>query len=133
MLTHWLPITSIPLKTVRVCGNRFKWKYFKKKIVFLNFLLSFWNLNKVLNIFQKRWPSCLMYFRVASYRLRKTRLNKCLKSRISEHPSRLSILKGAKHSWNLHDTTFIILFITLRESDLENVSLSDMWYLRTIC
>ena len=38
------------------------------------------------------------------YRLRKTWLDKCLKSPISEHPSAVNMLKGPKHFLNLHDS-----------------------------
>ena len=49
-----------------------------------------------------------MYFRQKG--LRKTWLLKCLKSRVSEHPSTVNMLKGPKHCWNLHGSTFIRLF-----------------------
>ena len=32
------------------------------------------------------------------------------KSRVSEHPSTVNILKGHKNQWNLHGSTFIIIF-----------------------
>ena len=41
-----------------------------------------------------------MYF--GNYRLRRTWLNKCLKSPYSEHPSRSDMVKDSKHCWNLH-------------------------------
>ena len=47
-----------------------------------------------------------MYF--WTYRLRKTWLDKCLKSPILEKPSRSSMVKGRKHCWNLNDSIFII-------------------------
>ena len=49
-----------------------------------------------------------MYF--GNYGLQKTWLDKYLKSPISEHRSRVNMLKGLKHFWNLHDSTFIIFF-----------------------
>ena len=49
-----------------------------------------------------------MYFR--NYRLSKTRLVNSLKSAVPEHPSTVNMLKGSKHLWNLHETTFIIFF-----------------------
>ena len=59
--------------------------------------------------------------------MRKTWLDKCLKSSFSEHPSTVNMLKGAKHLLNLDGSTFITFFIDLKERDLENVSLSNMW------
>ena len=56
----------------------------------------------------------------------KTWLEKSLKSPVSEHPLIVNILKGPKHCRNLQGSTFIILFITLSEIDLQNVCASDM-------
>ena len=42
------------------------------------------------------------------------------------------MLKGPKRLEDLYESNFIIFSITLRETDLENVSLSDMWNLRGI-
>ena len=42
------------------------------------------------------------------------------------------MLKGPKHLQDLYESNFIFFSITLRETDLENVSLSDMWNLRGI-
>ena len=43
------------------------------------------------------------------------------------------VKKCPKHLWNLHESSFIIFFTTLRENDLENVSLSDTQNLRGVC
>ena len=47
-----------------------------------------------------------MYFR--KYRLRKTWLDKCLKSRVPEDPSTDNMANGPKHYCNLNDSTFRI-------------------------
>ena len=47
-----------------------------------------------------------MYFR--KYRLRKTWLDKCLKSRGWENTSTENLANGVKHCCNLNDTTFTI-------------------------
>ena len=52
------------------------------------------------------------------------------KNPVSEHPLTVNILKGPKLLQNLHENTFIIFFITLREPGLEYASLSDMLNLR---
>ena len=57
-------------------------------------------------------------------------LDKCLKSPVSEHPSKVNMLKGPKHCLNLGDSSFIDFFITLGKTELENVPASD---LRTVC
>ena len=56
-----------------------------------------------------------MYFQ--DYRRRKTLLLKWLKCPVSEHPSIVNMLKDSKHCWNLHNSTFTIFFINLREID----------------
>ena len=54
--------------------------------------------------------------------LRKTWLDKCLKSDVSQRPSTINMLKGAKHCLNL----LAIFFITIREIKFENGSPSDI-------
>ena len=56
--------------------------YRKNKKLFLRFFVHFSNLHQILNIFKKRLPSQLMYFR--NYRPRKTWLDKCLKSLVCQ-------------------------------------------------
>ena len=47
---------------------------------------------------------------IRKYRLRKTWLDKGLKSRVSEDPSTDNIQNGSKHCCNLKDTAFTIFF-----------------------
>ena len=47
-----------------------------------------------------------MYFRNSG--LRKTSLDKCLKSRVSEDPWTHNITNGLKHCCNMNDSTFTI-------------------------
>ena len=47
---------------------------------------------------------------VPNYRLSKTWLDHSPKSAVLEHPSIVNMLKGPKHLWNLHESTFIIFF-----------------------
>ena len=49
-----------------------------------------------------------MYFQ--NHRLSKTWSRHCLKSVVSEYPSKVNMLKGPKHLWNLHEIYFIIFF-----------------------
>ena len=48
--------------------------------------------------------------RFRNYSLRKTWLDKCLNSPISEHPSTLKMSKRPKHLSKVHGCTFIIFF-----------------------
>ena len=41
--------------------------------------------------------------------LRNTRLDKSLKSFVSEDPSKSNVVNSHKHCWNLHDSTLIIV------------------------
>ena len=43
------------------------------------------------------------------YRLQKAWLDACLKSPVSEDPSRSNMVNGPKHCWNLNASTFTIL------------------------
>ena len=47
-----------------------------------------------------------MHFR--KYKLRKTWLDNCLKSPLSEDHSTSNMLSGPKHFWNLNGSTFTI-------------------------
>ena len=45
---------------------------------------------------------------LGKYRLRKTLLDKCLKSRVAEHPSTNNMVNWSKHGYNLNDSPFTI-------------------------
>ena len=53
MLTHWLPITSIPAAICRYLCDNFKRFYLKNGRLFLDFLLHFWYVHKIWNILRK--------------------------------------------------------------------------------
>ena len=72
-----------------------------------------------------------MYFRI--YGLRKTWLDKCLKSLVSEDPSTSNMVNGSKNCSNLNGSTFIIFLITMKAIQLKKVSLSDALNIRTVC
>ena len=77
----------------------------KEKIyskVFFAFLKSILNVKH----FHKEWLSYLMYFR--KYLLRKTWLDKCLKSRVSENPYTDNAANVSKHCCNRNGSSFII-------------------------
>ena len=83
----------------------------KKKKPFLNFFLHFWNLDKILNIFEKRWPSELMCF--GNYGFRTPWFDKPVKSLVSEDFSKCNMVNGPKHCSNLNHSTFSIFIDTL--------------------
>ena len=89
--------------------------------------------DSILNIFKKRWPLSLMYFR--TYGLRKTCLEKWVKSHILQDPSTSNTVNGPKHCWKLLKTTEPLpyLLIPLKDIQVEEVSLSDIQNLRTFC
>ena len=62
--------------------------------------IQFWTFSK------KRWPSELMCSWTSG--LRKTWLDKCLKSPVSEDPLRSNMINAPGHSWNLIESTFTI-------------------------
>ena len=66
-----------------------------KNNFFLNFLLLLWSLDQILNLLERKMSFIAVYFRKCG--LRKRWLDKYLKTAASEHPSRVNMLKGAKH------------------------------------
>ena len=51
---------------------------------------------------------------------------------VSECPLAVNMLKGLKHLWTLHESTFIIFFVILMGNDLQNISLIEVWNLRGV-
>ena len=74
--------------------------------IFLNFWLTFWNLNSILNILEKKMS--LTAFVFSNLRTLKTYLDKCLKSQVWEDPSTSTLVNVPKHGSNLLHFTFII-------------------------
>ena len=58
--------------------------------------------------------------------LRKTWLDKCLKSPVSEGPSTSNMVNGRKYCWNLNDSTFS-RFIDPYEGNSVGKTLSDQY------
>ena len=69
-----------------------------------------------------------MYF--WTYGLRKTWLDKCLKSPFSDNPSTINMVNVPKHCWNLNDSTFTI-FICHSACNWRWKSLSE-WYVKSL-
>ena len=47
-------MTSIPVAICRFSDNKFKRLYLIKEILFMDFLLNFWNLHEIYNILEKK-------------------------------------------------------------------------------
>ena len=71
-----------------------------------------------------------MYFRY--YGLPKTWLDQCLKSPVSDDPSKSNMVNAPKHCSNLKDTSLPYLLITGKSIALEKVSFSGMQNLETV-
>ena len=98
-------MTSIFFLKEAIYCNIFRCKYLRNKKYFLNSFLHFVNSDSTFNIFKKkRWLSQVMYF--WTYGFLNTRLDKCLKSPVSEDPSTRNMANGLKQCWKLHDNTF---------------------------
>ena len=71
-----------------------------------------------------------MYF--WNYRPSKSWLDHSLNSAVSEHELTLDMWKRSKYLQKLHQSTFIMFFIILREVDFESVSPSVKRNLRVL-
>ena len=72
-----------------------------------------------------------MYF--PKYRLRKTWLDKCLKSRVSEDPWTENMENWSKQCSNLKDSTFTKFINTVKVVAIEKVSFSYTQNPKTAC
>ena len=78
-----------------------------------------------MNIFKKKkWLSKPIYFR--NYLLRKTWLDKCLKSLVSEEPLTTNIVNRPKHCWNLNESIYNIYWSLKRQLSWKK-SLLGIW------
>ena len=72
-----------------------------------------------------------MYF--PKYRLQKTWLDKCLKSRVSEESWTENMENWSKQCSNVNDSTFTKFVRTVKIVALEKVSFSDTQNPQTVC
>ena len=62
-------MTSVPVAICRFFYNNFKGLYLKKEWLFFDFLLHWWNLHEIYNIFKKKqYPSLIITEIIASER-----------------------------------------------------------------
>ena len=71
-----------------------------------------------------------MYFR--NYGPPKTWLDQCLKSPVSEDPSKSNMVNAPKHCSNLKDTSLPYLSITRKSIVLQKVSVSHIQNVKTV-
>ena len=71
-----------------------------------------------------------MYFR--NYGLPETWLDQCLKSLVSEDPTKSNMVNASKHCSNLKDTSLPYLLITENSIVLQKISVSDAKNLKTV-
>ena len=69
---------------------------------------------------------------LGNYGLPKTWLDKCLKSPVSDYPSKSKIVNAPKSCSNLKNSLFSILIITGKSIVLQKVSISDLQNLKTL-
>ena len=106
MLTYGLLITSILFLIGTIHSNILICSYLRNKKDFLHFFLDFVNLVSALNFFKKRMTLIADVF--LNFRLRKTWLDKCVKSPVPKDPSTSNMVNGLKHCSKLNDSTFTI-------------------------
>ena len=71
-----------------------------------------------------------MYF--PNYGLPKTWLDQCLKSPVSDDPTKSNMVNTSKHFSNLKDTSLPYLLIIGKSIALQKVSVSDVENLKTV-
>ena len=123
MLTHWLPITGILFLIGTTYSNIFRCNYIKNKKYFLLFFPDFRNLNLILNICKEKMT---LIADAWTWGLRKTWLDKCLKSAVSQDPLTSNMVKEPKHCSKLNHSTFTIAIHSCEDNSGSN-SLSE-WY-----
>ena len=68
---------------------------------------------------------------IQNYRLPKAWLDQCLKSPVSEDPTKSNMVNTPKHCSNLKDTALLYLLITGTSIVLQKVTVSDVQNLKT--
>ena len=92
--------------TLSADGNKFRCNYLENKKPFLDFFLHFRNLVSIWNIFNKKITLIEDVF--PKLRILKTSLDQCLKSPVSEDPSKSNLLNRPNHCSKLMDISFTI-------------------------
>ena len=131
LLTHWLLITSILFRIVRIGHSLFKSNYLKKEKLFLSFLSHLWNIHQVLNIFKKKKIVIAnVFWKLQTVKDLVRQLSKKRRLRTSfdsQHVKGFQTL--VKSAWQ----HFYDIFRHSEAHDLENIILIAIWYVRSVC
>ena len=131
MLTRWLRMTSILFLIETIKRNQFRYYFLRNKKFFLIFSLHFWNLYQIFNIFKQKMTLISDVF--PKLRPRKTWLDKCLKSDVSEDPLTSNMVNGHKHSCIVDEGTFTIFIDHCESNWVGKASFNAMLNLKTVC
>ena len=103
----------------------------RKQITFSYFISSFLKSSLNLEHFQKKddpHSSCVSKITAS----KKTWLDECLKSLVSDDPTKSNMVNAPKHCANLNDTSLPYLLITGKSIVLQKICLSDAQNLKTV-
>ena len=101
----------------------------QKQIIFSNFISAFFESALNFEHFQKKMTLRADVF--LNYRPRKTCLDKCLKTPVSEDPSTGDMVNGPNHWFNINQGGFIILSNLSESNWVANVTPRHMKILQT--
>ena len=104
-----------------------KYNYLSNKIFFVTFFSAFLKSTWNFELFEKKMTHIDFVF--PKFQTPKMRLDKCLKSPVSEDPSTSKMVNGSWYCWNQHHSTFII-FIDLCQGNWVRESLS-YWHAKS--
>ena len=108
MWTHWLSMTSILFVIRRIYDKQLKRNSRRNKDLLNDVLLDFWNLHQILNILKKK--KTLRAPVLPNLWIVKHVVRWIFKIPVSQHSSKMNMIKGPKHCWNLQDRCFTRFF-----------------------
>ena len=108
-------MSSILAIILGIYHNQFKCIYFKNRKRFVDIVLLFQNLRKILNILKKN----LEFHSLSISEFIHSENLECIAGPVSEHPSAGNVLTAPKLCRSLRRSTFILLF---HHSDIDRAS-----------
>ena len=128
LLTHWLPMRTIPFGILGICSSLFKWNYLKIRKKFLKFLFHLWNLHQLANIFKKQKVM------IANIFPKLNTVKDLVKPLPRKHRFRTSYnSQGVNGCQTFLKSAWEHILITLSKNDLESISLIEICNLRCVC
>ena len=124
-------MTSIPFVIVRAYRQQFKCSYLKNKKLFLNCLLLSSNLDQIFNALEKEMTfiACV----IPKLRTAKDVVIEMFKNPCFRKPFKSQHVKGSDTAEICMTALLTYFSITLTEIALENVCVSNMRNLKTVC